>query len=221
MSRYCAGSGEPFGFERGQHFIAPAFERVYPHIKRRALVDAAAESENIGFAQMLGERVEQPLRQLGGGVGAAGEFGFARFEFAQKFGTLFIQQRFDLAQVDAAPEHQRGQRGFFRLRVRAAQGGADFLIMAQGSECGFGDFMAVAAAKLAVGAEIGRQHGIGRLLAVLFLTPVFWLFFVPFGLLLRAGRRDRLERWFDPAAPSYWHRRDDAPRSKSSYEKAF
>ena len=128
------------------------------------MVDAAAESENIGFAQMLGERVEQPLRQLGGGVGAAGEFGFARFEFAQKFGTLFIQQRFDLAQVDAAPEHQRGQRGFFRLRVRAAQGGADFLIMAQGSECGFGDFMAVAAAKLAVGAEIGRQHGIGRLL---------------------------------------------------------
>ncbi len=75
-------------------------------------------------------------------------------------------------------------------------------------------------------AAIGRGlallgHGIGRLLAVLFLTPVFWLFFVPFGLLLRAGRRDRLERWFDPAAPSYWHRRHDAPRSKSSYEKAF
>lgn len=64
-------------------------------------------------------------------------------------------------------------------------------------------------------------HGIGRLLAILFLTPVFWLFFVPFGRLLRAGRRDRLERWFDPATPSYWHRRDDAPRTKASYEKAF
>jgi hypothetical protein len=75
-------------------------------------------------------------------------------------------------------------------------------------------------------AAIGRAlallgHGIGRLLAVLFLTPVFWLFFVPFGRLLRSGRRDRLERWFDRAAPSYWHRRDDRPRTKSSYEKAF
>lgn len=75
-------------------------------------------------------------------------------------------------------------------------------------------------------AAIGRAlallgHGIGRLLAVLLLTPVFWLFFVPFGRLLRAGRRDRLERWFDSAAPSYWHRRNDAPRTKSYYEKAF
>ncbi|MEO8197727.1 MAG: hypothetical protein ABI689_13510 [Thermoanaerobaculia bacterium] len=64
-------------------------------------------------------------------------------------------------------------------------------------------------------------HGIGRLLAILFLTPVYFLFFVPFGWLLRAGRRDRLERWFDRAASTYWHRRDDAPRTKSSYEKAF
>lgn len=75
-------------------------------------------------------------------------------------------------------------------------------------------------------AAIGRSlrllgRGIGRLLAILLLTPVFLLFFVPFGRLLRAGRRDRLERWFDPSAPTYWHRRDDAPRTKSSYEKAF
>lgn len=75
-------------------------------------------------------------------------------------------------------------------------------------------------------AAIGRGlallgHGVGRLLAILLLTPVFFLFFLPFGKLLRAGRRDRLERWFDPATPSYWHRRDDAPRTKASYEKAF
>jgi len=64
-------------------------------------------------------------------------------------------------------------------------------------------------------------HGIGRLLAVLLLTPVFLFFFVPFGRLLRGGRRDRLERWFDPAATTYWRRRDDAPRTTSSYERAF
>ena len=70
-------------------------------------------------------------------------------------------------------------------------------------------------------AAIGRGlalvgHGIGKLLAVTLLTPLYWLFFVPFGRLLRAGRRDRLERWFDPAAPTYWHRREDAPRTKRS-----
>jgi hypothetical protein len=75
-------------------------------------------------------------------------------------------------------------------------------------------------------AAIGRTlallgHGIGRALAILLLTPVFFVFFLPFGRLLRSGRRDRLERWRDRAAPSYWHRRDDPPRTKSSYEKAF
>ena len=75
-------------------------------------------------------------------------------------------------------------------------------------------------------AGIGRAlallgHGVGRLLAVVFLTPVYGLFFVPFGRLLRSGRRDRLERWFDPAVASYWHRRDDALRTKSSYEKPY
>ncbi len=62
---------------------------------------------------------------------------------------------------------------------------------------------------------------VGRLLAVLLLTPVFFLFFVPFGLLFRRGRRDRLERWFDRAAPSYWHCREAVPRTRESYEKAF
>ena len=75
-------------------------------------------------------------------------------------------------------------------------------------------------------AAIGRGlalvgHGIGRLLAIVLLTPLYWLFFVPFGRLLRAGRRDRLERWLDPAAPTYWHRRQDVARTKRSYERAF
>lgn len=75
-------------------------------------------------------------------------------------------------------------------------------------------------------AAIGRGlSGLGRLvgraLAILLLTPVFFLFFFPFGRLLRGGRRDRLERWFDRAAPSYWHRREDTPRTAASYERAF
>ncbi len=74
----------------------------------------------------------------------------------------------------------------------------------------------------AIGRGLGLLgHGIGRLLAVVLLTPLYGLFFVPFGRLLRAGRRDRLERWFDRTAPTYWHRREDAPRTKRSYERAF
>ncbi len=68
-------------------------------------------------------------------------------------------------------------------------------------------------------AVVGR--GVGRLLAVVFLTPVFFLFFLPFGKLLRSGHRDRLERWFDRQAPTYWHRRADGERTRASYEKAF
>ncbi|MBP9146904.1 MAG: hypothetical protein KBI44_20705 [Thermoanaerobaculia bacterium] len=74
----------------------------------------------------------------------------------------------------------------------------------------------------AIGRGLGLLgHGIGRLLAVVLLTPLYWLVFVPFGRLLRGGRRDKLERWFDVAAPSYWHRREGRPRTKRSYERAF
>jgi hypothetical protein len=49
---------------------------------------------------------------------------------------------------------------------------------------------------------------VGRLVAFLTLTPVFVLFFVPFGLLTRHGARDPLRRAFDRAAPSYWKKRE-------------
>ncbi len=45
---------------------------------------------------------------------------------------------------------------------------------------------------------------IGSLLAWLLLTPVFLLFFVPFGLLARRGRGDRMGRAFDRSAKTYW-----------------
>jgi hypothetical protein len=49
---------------------------------------------------------------------------------------------------------------------------------------------------------LGR--GTGTLLGWVLLVPVFYLFFAPFGRLLRRGRRDRLQRRFDPDAASYW-----------------
>lgn len=66
---------------------------------------------------------------------------------------------------------------------------------------------------------LGR--GIGRVLSVLLLTPVYWLFFTPFGRLLRGGRRDRLARWSDPEAATYWRRRDPEEPSLDRYERQY
>jgi hypothetical protein len=68
-------------------------------------------------------------------------------------------------------------------------------------------------------AAFGRL--VGRVLAVVLLAPVFFLFFLPFRLLLRGGRRDRLERFFDREAPTYWKRRQDPERTRAFYERQF
>jgi hypothetical protein len=44
----------------------------------------------------------------------------------------------------------------------------------------------------------------GRVLTWLTLVPLFYLFFLPFGLLMRRGRRDRMKRFLEPDEESYW-----------------
>jgi hypothetical protein len=55
----------------------------------------------------------------------------------------------------------------------------------------------------------------------LLLTPLYYLFFFPFGILFRRGRRDRLERWFEPHSPTYWKRRRIESLSAADYERQF
>jgi hypothetical protein len=86
--------------------------------------------------------------------------------------------------------------------------------------------LAALASPAVVYAAIGRAlerlgQLIGKLFAIVLLTPIFLLFFLPFGRLLRARRRDRLERWFDPQLATYWHRRREAARTTADYERAF
>ncbi|MBX3273845.1 MAG: hypothetical protein KF729_26510 [Sandaracinaceae bacterium] len=57
-------------------------------------------------------------------------------------------------------------------------------------------------------AAAGRA--IGTALTWLLLTPVYFLFFAPFGWLLRRGPRDRLRRAYAPDAPTYWQKRERA-----------
>lgn len=59
---------------------------------------------------------------------------------------------------------------------------------------------------------------IGRALTWLLLVPLFYLFFVPFGLLFRRGRRDRLKRYFDPETPTYWEPLEGPTAASSSHE---
>ena len=51
-------------------------------------------------------------------------------------------------------------------------------------------------------------RAVGRVLTWVLMVPIFYLFFLPFGLLLRRGRRDRLRRYFEPEASSYWEPHD-------------
>ena len=53
------------------------------------------------------------------------------------------------------------------------------------------------------------------------MLPVFYLFFMPFGLLFRRGRRDRLKRFFDADAPSYWEPHEGPTAASSSHRNQF
>jgi hypothetical protein len=63
---------------------------------------------------------------------------------------------------------------------------------------------------------IGRR--IGRALTWLLLVPLFYLFFLPFGLLFRRGRRDRLKRSFDREASTYWEALEGPTAAAASHE---
>jgi hypothetical protein len=59
----------------------------------------------------------------------------------------------------------------------------------------------------------------GRVMTWVVMVPIFYLFFLPFGKLLRRGRRDRLHRSFDRGAETYWEAH--APMQSSSLERQY
>ena len=62
---------------------------------------------------------------------------------------------------------------------------------------------------------------VGQAIAWILLPILFFLFIMPFGLLWRTGRRDKMERFMEPEKPSYWASRGDADRDPSFYERQF
>ncbi len=66
---------------------------------------------------------------------------------------------------------------------------------------------------------LGRWTGIA--LTWLMLVPVFYLFFLPFGASFRRGRRDRLKRYFERGAETYWEPHEGPTAGSESCERQY
>lgn len=64
---------------------------------------------------------------------------------------------------------------------------------------------------------------IGQALTWTLLPAIFYLFFAPFGLLFRRGRRDSMRRFFDREAASYWTVRGErgGHTASASHERPY
>lgn len=60
--------------------------------------------------------------------------------------------------------------------------------------------------------------GVGVVVGWLVLVPVFYVVFVPFGLIARRGAADAMQRRYDPTATSYWRKR---PPTEPSLDRQF
>jgi hypothetical protein len=61
----------------------------------------------------------------------------------------------------------------------------------------------------------------GKILTWLFLVPLFYGFFLPFGRLMRRGRRDRMRRFLDPSAESYWEHHEGPMAGSGSRKRQY
>jgi len=66
-------------------------------------------------------------------------------------------------------------------------------------------------------AALGRL--VGRGLTWLLMPAIFYLFFLPFSLLFRRGRRDSMTRFLDPDVTSYWSHREQRSGSGLPYHQ--
>jgi hypothetical protein len=69
---------------------------------------------------------------------------------------------------------------------------------------------------------IGFSIVLGYFVSRILLTIVFFLVITPTGLIMRALGKDPMERKLDPAATTYWRRKEQEPdTSIERYEKQF
>ena len=61
---------------------------------------------------------------------------------------------------------------------------------------------------------------VGTVSTWVLLVPLYYTFFTLFRLAFRRGRRDAMQRWWDPQADSYWSPLPQRPGA-DSYERQF
>lgn len=64
-------------------------------------------------------------------------------------------------------------------------------------------------------------HGVGMVVTWVLMTLLYYLLFLPVGVLLRSRRRLGITRSFDPALSTYWKATDGRERAPESYRKQF
>lgn len=62
---------------------------------------------------------------------------------------------------------------------------------------------------------------VGGVLTWMIMVLLFYLFFLPFGLLFRRGKKDRLKRHRDAEATTYWETCDGRTASPESAERLY
>ena len=64
-------------------------------------------------------------------------------------------------------------------------------------------------------------HAVGTTLTWVLMTLLYYLFFLPVGLLLKAGHKLAITTRFDRALPTYWSPADERQRAPEAYRKQF
>jgi hypothetical protein len=63
-------------------------------------------------------------------------------------------------------------------------------------------------------------EAVGKAVTLLVMLPVFYLIFLPFGLLFRRGRNDSMKRYYEDSVDSYWLTREQ-PATPEDRERLF
>lgn len=64
-------------------------------------------------------------------------------------------------------------------------------------------------------------HGVGTAMTWMLMTLLFYLLFLPMGLLLRAAGKLDMKSFADPRVPTYWTPTAERARGADSYRKQF
>ena len=62
---------------------------------------------------------------------------------------------------------------------------------------------------------------LGRALTWVLMVLLFYLFFTPFGMVFRRGKRDSMKRFFDSEAETYWEPHEGLTAASTSHESQF